>query len=176
MDLKNVHNSVWMIYPILWILKNEKMSQKAASTLKHFVFEPFHKYFGVQGKTFTLELFKPLEALFGVLLFVEGDTKEMDHKLISWALQPHSLFISKGVDNAMANIGRCGSSVCAELCLLLSKLTEDRYIVKQLVEKGLKLAQIATKTANRCGIHQTTYFETKPVYEELVTLSKKYNR
>ena len=176
MDLKNVHNSIWMIYPILWILKNEKMIQKAASALKCFVFEPFHKYFGVQGKTFSLEVFRPLEALFSVLLFIEGNTRKIDNTLISWVLQPNSLNISKGVDNSMANIGRCGSSICAELCLLLSKLSQDQYIVMQLVEKGWKLAQIAMKTANLCGAHQTAYFETKPVYEELLTLFKKYNR
>lgn len=172
MDLTNVHNSMIMIYPILWILKNERLPKKAASALERFIFEPFRLHFGDKGKTFSLVLFKPLNALFNILMYIEGELKAIDENLIPWALEEESCYISTSVDNSMSNFGRCGSSIGAEVCLLLSKHTKDQDIRKQLVEKGWKLAQIAMKTANHCGTHQTTYFETKPVYDELSLLVK----
>lgn len=175
MDLKNVHNSIIMIYPILWILKNERMPQRAASSLDTFVFKPFDKYFGDKGKTFCLELYKPLHALFHILIVMEGqqDTAvEVDPSLIPWALESKSLFISKSLDNGMANFGRCGNSIGAEICLLLSKLTTDEETKKKLVSKGWELAKIAIKTATEIGENQTVYLETKPVYDELSSFIK----
>lgn len=170
MDLKNVHNSMIMIYPVLWILKNEKMYGKALSTLERYVFEPFNEHFGKDGKTFSLPMFEPLKALFSILMYMEGEVESLDDTLIERALEPDSLFINAAVDNSMANFARSGSSISAEVCLLLSRLTSDDSVSKQLIEKGWKLAQIAMKLANSCGDHQTTYIETKPVYDELSKL------
>ena len=170
MDLKNVHNSMIMIYPVLWILKHENMYQNVASSLERYVFEPFCLYFGEDGKTFSLPLFKPLRALFHVLMFMNGEIDSFDESWIQFALDPNSLSFSTVVDNSMANFGRCGSSIGAEMCLLLSRQTDDPKISRQLVEKGWKLVQVAMKTATNCGAHQTTYFETKPVYDELSML------
>ncbi len=167
MDLQNVHNSMVMIYPILWILKEEKRPKEAVSALEGFVFKPFDEHFGTKGKTFSLVLFKPLKALFTILMYMQGIIKKVEDSIMSWALEKDSMVISSSVDNSFANFARCGSSVCAEVCLLLSKYTTDGDVKKQLIEKGWGLAQIAMKTAEKCGSHQTAYFQTKPVYDEL---------
>ncbi len=175
MDLKNVHNSIIMIYPIIWILKNERMPQRAASSLDTFVFKPFDKYFGENGYTICLQIFKPLHALFHILVLMETqqDTAvEVDPSLISWALESKCLFISKSLDSAMANFGRCGNSIGAELCLLLSKLITDQETKEKLVSKGWELAKIAIKTATDIGEDRAVYLETKPVYDELSSLIK----
>mmetsp|Transcript_20356 Transcript_20356/g.23384 ORF Transcript_20356/g.23384 Transcript_20356/m.23384 type:complete len:1580 (-) Transcript_20356:160-4899(-) len=167
MDPKNVHNSMMMIYPVLWILKNERLPQRAASALEQFVFKPFHLHFGDGGKTFSLVMFAPLRTLFSILMYIEGDLESLDKTLIPLALEVDSLTISTTVDNSFANFARCGSSIGAEVCLLLSNYTDDNNIKKQLIEKGWKLVQIAMQTANKCGSHQTAYIETKPVHDKL---------
>lgn len=172
MDLKNVHNSMVMIYPTLWILKNENLFEKALVALEHFVFEPFEVHFGKDGKTPLLVLFKPLKVLFSILMFMDGTLDSLDETFITWSLEPDSLKFTNIVDTSMAAFARCGSSMGAEICLLLSKYTKnkDESVSKQLIEKGWKLAQIAMETANKCGANQTTYYETKPVYDELASL------
>ena len=171
MDLKNVHNSMIMIYPILWILQSEKMPQRALLALEQFVFEPFGLYFGEKGKSPLLVLYKPLKALFSNLMFMLGEIDSFDDDLIAWACQPDTLNFVNAIDNAMANYGRCGSSIGAEVCLLLSKHTHGQNTFrKQLIEKGWVLAQKAMKTATKIGLNQTCYFMTKDVYDELSTL------
>ena len=170
MDLKNVHNSMIMIYPLIWILKNEILPKKAALILERFVFEPFRLHFGTEGKTFSLVMFKPLKALFDILIYLEGDVDVLDETLIPYALEDDSLIISTTVDNSFANFARCGSSIGAEVCLLLSDQTNHLCIRKRLIKKGWKLAEKAMKTATTCGDHQTTYKETQPVYDKLARL------
>ncbi len=168
MDLKNVHNSMIMIYPTLWILKNEKMPRRALSALEKFVFEPFDNYFGDKGKTFSLVMFKPLRVLFEILIYLEGDQiQPIDDDYYTYALKPNSLEITPVVNNSMANFARCGSSIGAEICLLLSKSTKKKTQAEKLIERGWELAQKAMEIAETCGNHQTTYYETKPVYDEI---------
>lgn len=170
MDLRNVHNSMIMIYPSIWILKNERMFKKVASYLEIYVFEPFKEHFGEDGKTFTLPLFKPLKTLFSALMFENGDTDKLDDRLIPLALEPDSFEISNSVDNSMASFGCSGSAICAEACLILSKHTDDQEIVKQLVTKGWNLVQKAIKASKNCGKHQTAYIDCKPVHDEILQL------
>jgi len=189
MDLKNIHNSMIMIYPVLWILKHKKLYKKAAYSLEKYVFEPFQNYFGDTGKTFCLPIFKPLKMLFSILIFIEEDDEEeakLDNISIPWALTDKdslqslitwvldvedSFMVDSSVDNSMANFARSGSSIGAEACLLLSKqVVDDKVMSKQLVRKGWDLAQISMEIANICGSHTTTYSETKPIYDELSSL------
>lgn len=171
MDLKNVHNSMIMIYPILWILQSEKMPKRALLALEQYVFEPFRLYFGDKGKTPLMVIYKPLKVLFSIQMFTMGELESFDDSLIQWASQPDTLNFVNAIDNAMANYGRCASSIGAEVCLFLSKLTNDQNTFeKQLIEKGWMLAQKAMKTAMNCGVNQTTYFMTKSVHDELSSL------
>ena len=95
MDMKNVHNSMIMIYPILWILKNEGMPKKALFALEKFVFQPFKEHFGDQGKTPLLVLYKPLKVLFTLAMYKQGEEKALDQSFFSWSLEPDSLVISR---------------------------------------------------------------------------------
>ncbi len=173
MDPKNVHNSMIMMYPILWILKNEKMSGRALTAMEKFVFEPFRQHFGDKGKTPLLPLYKPLKELFTIAMYLDGALEGIEDSMISWALESDApLVLSGSFDLAMANFGRCGSSIAAEICLHIAKYTDDAAIRKQLMVKGWKYCQTALETAEKCGRHQTTYFETKPVYDEYVALNE----
>ena len=169
MDLKNVHSSMIMLYPILWIWKNERMPKKALCTLEQYVFEPFRIYFGDEGRTPLLCLFKPLTALFSILMFIEGAVEELDKTLISWALE-NNLSFSSSIDNAMSNFGQCGSAITAEICLLLSKHTDDQDDRKRLTEKGWELAQVTMEVVIKYGTNQTSYIQSKPIHDELSQL------
>lgn len=170
MDLKNVHSSMILLYPILWVWKNERMPKKALSTLEQYVFEPFRMYFGAEGKTICLCLYKPLEVLFSILMYIEGEVEELDETLLSWALEA-DLSFSISMDNAMSNFALCCSTITAEICLLLSKHTNnDQVVRKRLIEKGWPLAQVAMETATKYGTHQSSYIMTKPIYDEIFQL------
>ena len=168
MDLKNVHNSVILIYPLLWIMKNEKMSKKAADSFEKFVTDPFYLHYGNDGKTATLPFFKPIKVLFTISMFLEGDLDQLDKELITWALEEKSLRIAKTLNNAMVGYGRCGASIGSEICLLLSKQTDDQGAREKLVKKGWNLVKEAMDTD--CGEHQTAFIDTKPIYDELYEL------
>ena len=170
MDMKNVHNSMIMIYPALWVFKNENMPKRALNALERFVFDPFDRYFGEKGKTFSLVMFKPLKVLFTILIFNQGDGEPIDESYTTWALQPNSLEIPPAVNNSMANFARCGSSIGAEVCLLLSELTQDKSVSTQLLNKGWGLIQTAMEIAQKCGDHQTTYIEAKVVFDKISNL------
>jgi tetratricopeptide (TPR) repeat protein len=173
MDLRNLHNSLIMIYPTLWIFKNQNMPERSLSALKKFVFEPRHEIWGDKGKTPCLCMFQPLEILFSMLMHERGELDTIDFNYIPWALEEDTFRDLKSIDNSMAGFSRCASSVGAEVCLLLSKHTADDQTARnQLVLKGWNLIQVAMATAQKCGNHQTTYFETKPVYDELSKLVK----
>ena len=174
MDLRNVNNSIKILYPVLLILNNESLSKRAASVLERFVCEPFRLYSNEKENTFLIALLDPLKLLLSIRMYMQGELQKLDSDLISWALKADSLMCPILVDKLLAHYGRCVSSIGAEICLLLFKHTEDQSDRKHLVEKGWKLAQTSMKTAIKCGSHQTIYFETKPIYDELSILHESF--
>lgn len=167
MDLKNIHNSAIMMFPLLWILKNERMSKKAANAFDKYVIDPFYLHYGKNGKTFTLSLFKPIKVLLSISMFLEGHIKKLDANFFSWALEETSFPLNYSFNKSAASFGRCGASIGSEICLILSKQTDDVDMKIQLVRRGWDLVQEAMKIAVVCGEHQTAYIDTKPIYDEL---------
>jgi len=170
MDPKNVHNSMIMIYPIFWIFKEEGMSKEAAAILEKFVIKPFREHFGEDGKTFCLIIYKPLQILFELSMYEEKTIDKIDDisHMIQWFQDDKMEFPNAVVDGSMSSFGRCGTSVCAECCLLLSNHTEDEELRNELIEKAWKLAKIAMEAANNRGCHQTSYIQSKSVHDRIL--------
>ncbi len=172
---RNIDNSLLLIYPILWILKEERMSKKASLVLEEFVLEPSQRYSGglarlISSQSFLLaSVYKPLGVLFNILMYLEGEVKSLDGDLLLWALDPDSFKFTESVDETLATNGRCASSVGAEICLLLVQNHHnlDKKKKKFLVEKGWGMAQKALKRAREFGYYETPYLQTKPVYDQL---------
>ncbi len=175
MESKNVHNSIVTIYPAIWILKDNGRAEKAREIFLIYVKEPFKEHFGEDGTTPFLPAFKGLEALLDLVLYMEGKEDSFDQGYFDWALDMKNIEMKKAFDSSIGNFGRNSSSTNAEICLRLSKLTDDAEKKKKLVENGLKVAEQAL---SRCDGSDgpklmTTYLQIKPVYDELKLMAAR---
>jgi len=170
MDPKNVHNSIVMIYPILWILKDNGMAERARSMFMRFALEPFKKFFGEDGTTPFLPSFRPFEVLIDIVLVMEGNRESFDEEYFDWALDLSKLQMNLKMDTSIGNFGRSPMSINAETCLRLAKLAVDPEKSKTLIENGVALAELAMSACD--GSDGSTklysaYGQIKPVYDEL---------
>eukprot|EP00551_Chaetoceros_affinis_P009847 CAMPEP_0203685194 /NCGR_PEP_ID=MMETSP0090-20130426/48420_1 /ASSEMBLY_ACC=CAM_ASM_001088 /TAXON_ID=426623 /ORGANISM="Chaetoceros affinis, Strain CCMP159" /LENGTH=1325 /DNA_ID=CAMNT_0050554381 /DNA_START=512 /DNA_END=4489 /DNA_ORIENTATION=- len=174
-NLRNIDNSLLLIYPILWMLRNLRMSKQASSVLDEFVFHPIRRNSGGVARLMSAfssrltPVHEPLRVLFDIMMYVEGETEVIDEGFLLWALESNSLRFTESIDETLSKYGRCASSVGAEICLLLvqNHWHLDKRKKKLLVEKGCELADKALKRARKIGYYETPYLETKPVYDQL---------
>ncbi len=174
MNLKNVHNSIVTIYPAIWILKDNNRAERALEIFLKFVLEPFREYFGEDGKTPFLPTFRGIETLFGIVFYMEGTADSLDERYFEWALDLSNLEWKMSIDIAIGAIARSPMSINAEICLRLSKLTDDPEKRMKLIENGMKLAKQAISGCDGSDGSSkllTTYCQIKPVYDELEKLT-----
>jgi len=148
MDPRNVHNSFIMLFPTLWVMKDNGMSLRAKDLFKEHVLDAFDEHFGKDGSTACLPLFRPIMMLLDLDGNQENDVDELESYL-SWALCEENLRFGPFLNNAMASFGRIVDSVSAEICLLLAKRVDSRKEKAILVEQGLFVIQEAIATARR---------------------------
>ena len=174
MDPKNVHNSVVMVMPILWILKDNGEARRARCIFKRYVLDPFAKYFGEDGSTPFLAAFRPIEILMNIVVAMESKEDSIDKSYYDWALDFNNMKISMKLDVGIGNFGRSAMSTSSEICLRLSKLTKDRKKKAILIDNGMKLANLAISGCDGLdgsSKNLTAYNQIKPVYDQLKKLS-----
>lgn len=144
LDIKNVHNSMVFLWPLYNYLKEQGQARRMKAILEDFVFKPFRDYYGKDGFTFCLPLYKPA----GMLLELcdDGAVEDLDEK-VQWAVQDGTGVFSDMFDNAMGNYGSTCTQVTGEICLRLAKLVDDPLIRRELIIKGIVLGRF---THNLC--------------------------
>lgn len=175
MDPKNVHNSMVSIYPAIWILKDNGKAEVSKEIFLKFVLGPFNEFFGEGGKTPFLPTFRPVETLLDLVLYAEGKIGSFDEGSFDWALDLNNLKWKMSIDIAIGGIGRSIMSINAEICLRLSRLTEDSEKKSKLIENGMTLATLAISGCDGSDGSRkllSTYCQIKPVYDELEKLSQ----
>jgi hypothetical protein len=78
--------------------------------------------------------------------------------------------ISLKLDVGIGNFGRSAMSVSAEICLRLSKLTDDEEKKIAYIENGFNLANLAISGCdgkNGTAKNITAFLQIEPVYREL---------
>jgi len=171
MDEKNCHNSAIMMYPCIWVMKDNGYSIQARDAFERFVSSKFTQHFPEGASTFCLPLYKPLH----ILLTLSGTkTKELKEnefsEFLEWALVRENLQFSKTIDNSMSNFGRNAKAITAEICLQLGRRMRPSKKRAQLIEIGLELARESiqlTRGKDAAPGLIIAYRQIKPVYDGL---------
>ena len=67
-----------MVFPILWILKDRGMIDRARKIQEKFVQEPFDTFYGEDGSTPFLSAFKPYKILLEISSVMEGEMESFN--------------------------------------------------------------------------------------------------
>jgi len=176
MDPKNVHNSAVMVFPIIWILKDNGMVERSMNILENFVQKPFDEFFGEDGSTPFLPAFKPFKILLEIASVMEGDMESFEDDYLDWALDLMNMKHNPNTDAGIGFFGRGPMSASAETCLRLSKLTEDPEKERKYLENCSKLVQLTISGCDGTGgsaINHTALAQIKPVSNELQEVLKE---
>ena len=138
MEKRNVYNNFCMIYPLLWILKDNKRSSEARDHFMRFVIEPYEEYIGEGGSTLCFPVFAPIMMLLNLVL--DGDSKIVSQSM-EWALVEKNLRFGAFLNRTLGKYGRCADSISAEICLVLSQRTVDRNSQHYLIQTSLGIAK-----------------------------------
>ena len=135
-ERRNVHNSCIMIYPLLWILKDNGHALEARDHFVSIVVEAFEEYFGDGRSTFCLPVFDPIM----MVLDIVGHPEVNDFAdYLDWAMDEDNLRFGTVINCSLGHYGRCADSISAEICLLLAERMKDCTEKRHLVRSGLDL-------------------------------------
>lgn len=142
MDPKNVHNTVMLLLPVVKTMKYEGKYATARQLFDFHVVQNFERYFGDEGTTPCLSMFKPLIYLLDV--YIHGkDMPDLD-EVIEWAAEDDNGVSTEYLDLVITSAGWSPNCLTAELCLELSKLANnhDQQVSKEkLRQKSLALTR-----------------------------------
>lgn len=169
MDLRNVHNTLMILYPILFVMKDWGEAKRMRTLLNDMVVTPFYEHFGEGGSTPLIFLYKPLDMLLEVC--EKEDISDLVGT-VDWVLKEGNGLFGDFIDRTMGTSGRTGASITAEICLCLSRTVDDNQKKRQLVAKGTALARRSNLICLRDPKMPFAHAQTAPVLtalEEMVT-------
>ena len=142
MNVQNVHNSFVMLYPVIFIMKDNgrQLAMEARALYKQYFGDPFDQHYGKGGNTFGLPLYQPIMMCFDLFTRQEEDFPEF-HDYLEWALEEDNLRLGLVINNGTACYGRMADAICAEICLLLAKRLKRGNDKERLVHVALQLAE-----------------------------------
>lgn len=165
MEPRNVHNSFVMLFPIIWVLKDNGMALRAKDSFETHVVNAFQEYFGDGAFTFFLPLYDPIVMLMD--LYGNQDDEVEDFEVyLSWGLCEDKLRFGEQLNNVMINFGRNMDSISAEICLLLAKRVNCASKKKKLIKAGLALGEEAVEMSRRLKSYPCLR-RTLPILREL---------
>lgn len=167
MDIRNVHNATVMLYPVIFIMKDNgrALAIEARSLFEQYFGIPFKEYFGDGGRTFFLPVYKPIMMCFDLFNKRDEDIPEFKDYLV-WALQEENVRLGRVINNVCAGYGRMADSISAEICYLLAKRLDDdrrdeREKLIQCAYSLLKESRVLITTENaRSSLWQIVQLES----------------
>jgi hypothetical protein len=149
MDIRNVHNSYMLMFPILLIMQSHGKSLVAYKLFKEYVVDAFDQHFGEGGSTPSRFLHKPM------LMFLDLDGNQerdvMDFaSYLHWALRENNIRFGARNNIPGLSFGRLHDCISASICLLLAKRVEcERGTKKHLVVSALAVCRDAVALATK---------------------------
>lgn len=138
-EKRNVHASFTVLFPVLWVLKENGFALEAREAFETFVCEAYTQHYGEGRSTFFLPLYDPIL----MLLDLSGDDNqdpEMLEEYYEWALDIDNLGFGTLINSKTGELGRTADSIAAEICYILSQKTEDEEVSDTLIENGVEIA------------------------------------
>ncbi len=175
-DIKNVHNSLLLLWPLYSVFKERGDAKKMSALLDTYLFKPFDEYYGEGRTTVCLDLYKPA----GMLLELCGDGEINGlREKVEWILSEGSGVFSGFRDSGMGNYGLTGSQITAEICLCLAKRVSELGTKYKLIAKGTALARLAvTRCRGEDNLLPRLPFALEgcqPILEELEMMATLYS-
>jgi hypothetical protein len=136
-DPRSVHNMVMLILPLVKVMKEDGQYKEARDLFEEHVCKNFALYFGDDGKTPCLIIFKPIMYLLDIN--IHGSNTPNLIEIIEWSAEDMNGVSTEFLEGAVTFWSH--HSIIAELCLELSKLAKNDEIKDKLVQKSIKLAR-----------------------------------
>jgi hypothetical protein len=161
----DVHNSMLILYPVLWVLKDNGRAAEAKQMFKRYLLD------AVQDCNNEAFLFRPLlEPIRMLLDLAAGETTEMDrHRMVEWALNVENLRFDLSLNCTMGHLARCPDSISAEICLLLARIHVNEDIVSTLIRTGFTIADETLTLAEERRLRVASC-QILPVYRNLLAM------
>jgi len=148
MPATNMHNSMMILYPVIFVLKEKGKPRKAEKVFLTFIYDRFYEFYGEDSTTYFLFIYEPLRILFRLVREIdEGSTPDEEElaKLEDWVLSPDIGTYSEIQWGPMCAMGRDPYCIIAEICLLLVRIRcndqNDNERKEKLMQKGLDQAK-----------------------------------
>jgi hypothetical protein len=140
MERRNVDNSFLMLYPIIWVMKDNGKALESRKLFEVFVVSAFEEFYGGGGGTSVwLPLFEPIL----MVLELTGKTGlHIDHleQYLAWALDEDNLRFGKALSYTLSIMGKNPNAISAEICSLLGDRLDDGELKTKLVQFATTLA------------------------------------
>lgn len=169
MDLRNVHNSCMIMFPVIWTLRDNGYAVEARNHFTRIVVDSFDEHYGDGRSTFCLPVYDPIL----MLLDLTGGGNENDENIaeyVDWALGEENLRFGTVINCSLGSFGRCADSITAEICYLLAKELDLGDEKRVLTQNGLDIAmEVIFLTEKKHLIHARR--EIEPIYQQLSNLA-----
>lgn len=168
MDQQNVCNSFQMLYPVIWVMKNNGKALDARTAFAEFVVHSFATRLDDRGLTSDRPLHNPIMAL---LDMVATDCKtERLKEYAEWAMVEQNGLFGSELNFVMGSAGRTADSITAEICLLLARHTSDNTDRSFFTCKGYEVARDVmelTREKDDSNGMELAHKQVQPIYLEL---------
>jgi hypothetical protein len=176
MDTRNVQNTFFVLYPILWVLKDCGMAQLAVTTFDRVIFQAFTRFImDGGGETPDRATHKPIQVL--LELCATDCSTEHIGDYVEWAADEANGQFDAELNSYTGSLGRTADSITAEICLLLAQRGQcDQLLLEKLVNKGFDLARASLKMTRAKDDTRgmiNAFLQVRPVYEHLEVLREK---
>lgn len=138
-ELRNVNATFLILFPIMWVFKENGFAIEARDFFDEYVCEAYTEYFGEGRSTFFLPLYDPVMMLLDLAGNADTD-EEMMEEYIDWALDVDNLGFGTLINSKTGEMGRTADSIAAEICYILAQRVEDESQKATLIENGLEIA------------------------------------
>ena len=176
MDPKNVLNSCELILPVIRILKNFGQEKRMRKLFDEQVVQNFHRYFGKDGVTPCLPVFRPLLLLLDVCTGAEECVGLVDG--VEWLVSDEENGVPPDfLDSVYTKLCWSPNSMVAELCLRLAKVVSSQGDKVALIRKAWKLSTKADrkmKDVEGKVMFQIAYEMHEPIYEEIKQIAESH--
>lgn len=139
-EKRNVHASFLIMYPIVWVMKENGFALEAREYFDEYVCAAYAEYYGGGRPTFFLPLYDPILMLLD-LAGNEDPDPEMLEEYFDWGIDVDNLGFGTLINSKTGELGRTADSIAAEVCYLLAQKSEDKDISTALIANGIEVAE-----------------------------------
>lgn len=138
-EKRNVHATFLILYPVMWVLKDNDFAIEARDFFDEYVCESYTEYFGEGRSTFFLPLYDPVMMLSDLAGNPDTD-EELMEEYVDWALDVDNLGFGTLINTKTGEMGRTADSIAAEICFILAQKVDNQDDRTTLIKNGIEVS------------------------------------